>query len=260
MTIEFTEPLLRALEAQRHSATAVTKRARFLDMLGASPGERMLDVGCGSGSFCRSLAPQVTPGGHVIGVDREAEAIALATRLSAAEASAILTFARADGHDLPFADQSFDAAVCISVLEFCERPSQVLAEVRRVLRPGGRLLVANADEDTRVYNGSDRELGRRITRAIADRGRDPWLARRLASMVRAAGFHLEQEAVLVDLEREFAPESSGHTHAHLWRDHLLRGAGISTQDYDLWLADLEACAQDGSYCYSVVTYAYLVTR
>jgi ubiquinone/menaquinone biosynthesis C-methylase UbiE len=260
MPIEFTEPLLRALEAQRHSAAALTKRARFLDLLDASPGEWILDVGCGSGSFCRAVAPQVLPGGRVIGVDREAEAIDLATRLSAVEAATTLAFNQADGHDLPFDDQSFDAVVCISVLEFCEHPCEVLAEIRRVLRPGGRLLAANADEDTRVYNGHDRELGRRITRAIADRGRDPWLARRLASMLIAAGFHLEQETVLVDVEREFAPESSGYTHAHLWREYLLRGAGILAQDYDLWLTDLEACAQDGSYSYSVVTYAYLATR
>ena len=260
MTIEFTEPLLRAMEAQRHSASALTKQTRFLDMLGASPGEQILDVGCGSGNFCRSLAPQVTPGGGVIGVDREADAIDLATRLSTVEVPSTLNFAQADGNDLPFEDQSFDAVVCISVLEFCEHPSNVLAEMRRVLRPSGRLLVANADEDTRVYNGRDRELGRRITRAIADRGHDPWLARRLASMLIAVGFQLEQEAVLVDLEREFAPESSGYTHAHLWQEHLLRAAGISAQDYDRWLADLEACAEDGSYCYSVVTYAYLATR
>jgi arsenite methyltransferase len=260
MTIEFTEPLLRALEGQRHSATAVTKRTRFLDLLKASPGEQILDVGCGSGNFCRSLASQVTPSGRVIGVDREAAAIDLATRLSSMEAPATLVFAQADGNDLPFDDQSFDAVACISVLEFCEHPPAVLAEMRRVLRPDGRLLVANADEDTRVFNGHDRELGRRITRAIADRGRDPWLARRLASMLIAAGFQLEQEAVLVDLEREFAPGSSGYTHAHVWQEHLVHGAGISAQDYDRWLAELEACAQDGSYCYSVVTYAYLATR
>ena len=258
--IEFTEPLLLALEGQRRSATAVIKRDRYLDLLRASPGERILDLGCGAGGLCRALAALVAPDGRVVGVDRAPAAVDLATRLSAVEDPTILTFACADGHDLPFADQSFDAVVCISVLEFCEDPRQVLAQVRRVLRPGGRLLVANSDEDTRVYNGGDRELGRRIARAIADRGHDPWLGRRLAPLLTAAGFRLEREAALVDLEREYAPGTSGHTHAHLWREYLLGTAGIAAQDYERWLADLAACAHEGSYCYSVVTYACLAVR
>ena len=258
--IEFTEPLLLALEGQRRSATAVTKQDRYLDLLGVSPGERILDVGCGTGGFCRALAPLVAPAGRVVGVDCAQAAVDLAARLSAVEGPAVLTFTRADGHDLPFADESFDAVACISVLEFCEDPRQVLAQVRRVLRPGGRLLVANSDEDTRVYNGRDRELGRRIARAIADRGHDPWLGRRLAPLLTVAGFRVERDIALVDLEREYAPETSGYTHAHLWREYLLRTAGIAAQDYERWLADLAACAQEGSYCYSVVTYACLAVR
>jgi hypothetical protein len=135
-----------------------------------------------------------------------------------------------------------------------------LTEAHRVLRPGGRLLAANADEDTRLYNGHDRELGRRIARAIADRGRDPWLGRRLASLLATASFRLDQEAVLVDLEREYAPECSGYVHAHAWREYLLHGAAIPPVEYERWLDDLAACAQAGAYVYSVMTYAYLAGR
>jgi ubiquinone/menaquinone biosynthesis C-methylase UbiE len=258
--MEFTEPVLLELESQRRSATAVAKRDRFTALLQPAPGERILDIGCGGGAFCRHLAPLVAPGGSVVGIDAAQAAVDVAGRLSALEDRSVLTFARADGHDLPFADASFDAAVCISVLEFCDDPRRVLAEARRVLRPGGRLLVANADEDTRIYNGHDRDLGRRLTRAIADRGKDPWLGRRLAALVTAAGFRPREEAIVVDLEREFAPGTSGYLHAHLWHEHLLRVAGIPAEDYKRWLDDLAACALDGSYCYSVVTYACLATR
>ena len=79
-------------------------------------------------------------------------------------------------------------------------------------------------------------------------------------MLAEAGFHLEEEAVLVDLEREYAAETSGYVLAHFVRDYLLQTAGIPPVDYERWLADLAACAVDGSYCYSVVTYACLATR
>jgi SAM-dependent methyltransferase len=258
--MEFTEPVLLELEAQRRSPASVAKRDRVIDLLQPTPGERILDIGCGGGAFCRRAAPLVAPGGWVVGIDNALAAIDVATRLSALEDRTLLRFVEADAHDLPFATASFDAAVCISVLGFCENPDQVLAEARRVIRPGGRFLVVNSDEDTRVYNGYDLDLGRRVARAIADRSNDPWLGRRVAPMLTAAGFRLDQEAVMVDLEREFVPGTSGYALAHLVRDHLLRTVGIPAADYDRWLADLTTCALDGSYCYNVVTYACLATR
>ena len=258
--MEFTEQVLLELESQRRSAAAVAKRDRLVDLLQPMPGERVLDIGCGGGAFCRHVAPLIAPGGSVVGIDNAPAAVDIARRLSALEDHSLLTFTRADGHDLPFADASFDAAVCVSVLGFCQNPEQVLTEARRVLCPGGRFLVVNSDEDTRVYNGHDRELGRRIARAIADRGLDPWLGRRLAPMLTAAGFQLAQEMALVDLEREYAAGTSGYALAHFVRDYLLQTASIPAEDYERWLADLAACALDGSYCYSVVTYACVVTR
>ena len=258
--MEFTEPVLLAMEAQRRSASAAAKRGRLVGLLRPAAGERVLDIGCGSGAFCREVAPLVAPQGSVVGVDNSPAAVAVANRLSVLEDRTGLDFVEADGHDLPFADASFDAAVCVSVLGFCRDPERVLAEARRVVRPGGRVLVVNSDEDTRVYNGRDRELGRRIARAIADRVRDPWLGRRLPPLLIASGFRLEQEAVLVDLEREFSPETSGHALAHLVRGYLLHEAGIAEEEYGRWLDDLAACAVDGTYCYSVVTYACLATR
>jgi ubiquinone/menaquinone biosynthesis C-methylase UbiE len=258
--IEFDEPLLLALEEQRRSASARAKQERYLALLHAQPGQRVLDLGCGGGGLCRALVPLIAPDGHVIGADASPDAVDLATRLSGGVAVGVLTYVCADGHSLPFADGSFDAALCISVLAFCADPGRVLAELRRVLRPGGCLVLASSDEDTRLYNGHDRALGRRILRAMADRTLDPWAGRRLASLVQSGGFRLLQEDVLVDVERHFSPGTSGYALAHMCRDYLLTQGGIPAEDYARWLAELCACERESSYCYSVTTYAYLAER
>lgn len=258
--IEFDESFLLALEEQRRSASARTKQERYLRLLQPQPGQHVLDLGCGGGEFCWALAPLVAPGGRVIGVDSAPAAVALARRRAVDAMTEGPTFECADGHQLPFADGAFDRAVCISVLAFCEDPGDVLAELRRTLGAGGRLLVVQSDEDTRVYNGHDRDLGRRVMRAIADRGRDPWVARRLGHLLTAAGFHLVEELVLTDVERRFTPNAGGYIVAHAWRDYLVEVAGLPAHEYARWLADLGACAQEGTYCYSVTTYAYVVER
>ncbi len=255
--IEFDGSFLLALEQQRNSQGARVKFEQYLAMLQPRPGEQILDLGCGSGAHCRAMVPSVIPGGSVFGLDVEPDAIRLAKQLSATVTEGTLTFQVADGHRLPFVDGSLDAAVCISVLAFCVNPGRVLSELRRVLRPDGRLLVVNSDEDMRIYNTHDRELGRRVMRAIADRACDPWAGRRLAHLVTSAGFSITQEMVLAEVEREFTPETGGYVFAHAFRSHILSSGTLTGEDYGRWLADLEACQEDGSYCYSVCTFACL---
>jgi ubiquinone/menaquinone biosynthesis C-methylase UbiE len=258
--IEFDEALLLALEDQRRAGAGSPKIERYVKLLGAQPGARILDAGCGSGWLSRALVSHVAPDGHIIGVDVSSSAIDLARKLSAEIQPECLTFERADLQGPAFPEASFDAIACISVLGFSDDPTQVLAQLRRVLRPGGRLLAANSDEDTRIYNSHDLELGRRVMRAIADRGRDPWLGRRLAHMLEAVGFSIVQEQVRTDVERHFEPGTAGYILAHACREYVLSRGDISAEEYDRWLADLRACEWDGAYCYSVTTYAYVAER
>src|SRR5579859_6144156 len=172
--IEFDEPLVEALEDYRAAPAAEAKAQRILSLLHAQSGERILDVGCGGGWLARRMAPVVQPHGQIVAIDRSQAAIDLAIKRSAELLPSTMSFQCANAHALPFVDGEFDAAVCISALAFCEAPERVLGEIRRVLRPGGRLLISSGDEDTRIFNARDRERGRRIERAIADRTWDPW--------------------------------------------------------------------------------------
>jgi len=106
-------------------------RMRVLELAGARPGMRALDLACGPGNLTARLAASVRPDGEVIGIDLAPGMIELA------RASAIpnARFEVMDIEELAFEDESFDVAVCGHGLQFASDLDQALREVRRVLKP-----------------------------------------------------------------------------------------------------------------------------
>ncbi len=112
--------------------------------LGAlAPGERVLDLGSGAGTDSLVAAQMVGRGGHVTGVDMTPEMIAKA-RASAAELGAQnVEFVESEAERLPFADASFDVVISNGVIDLIPDKDAVFAELFRVLRPRGRLQIAD---------------------------------------------------------------------------------------------------------------------
>jgi SAM-dependent methyltransferase len=113
-----------------------------LEILGnmkIAPGSRMLDVGCGAGQIA---IPAARAGANVTGVDIATNLIEQARARAAAEGLAI-HFDEGDAEQLAFPDASFDTVVSLIGAMFAPRPERVAAELVRVCRPGGRIIMAN---------------------------------------------------------------------------------------------------------------------
>lgn len=100
--------------------------------------EWVLDLACGTGELLRRIA-QRTPSTELVGVDLSTSMVDRArAKLSDVPGTQLR---QADSHDLPFADDAFDVALCANTFHYFTHPSVVLAEVHRVLRPDGRLVL-----------------------------------------------------------------------------------------------------------------------
>jgi ubiquinone/menaquinone biosynthesis C-methylase UbiE len=136
---------------RRYSGTAAENYERYFvpaiarpvaaDLLRAAnlqPGERVLDVACGTGMIARLAAEQVGPTGMVFGVDVAPDMIEVA-RATAAPSEPVIEWRQGDAAALPLPDGSFDVVLCqMGLMLFADKPA-VISEIRRVLVAGGRL-------------------------------------------------------------------------------------------------------------------------
>ena len=124
-------------------------RERAADLARVGPGSRVLDVATGTGDLAIELARRVAPGGEVVGSDFS-EAMLARARTKPKPAGAELRFEWGDALELPFADGTFDAAtVGFGARNFSDL-ERGLAEMARVVRPGGRVVVLEFTSPTRA--------------------------------------------------------------------------------------------------------------
>ncbi|MGG2464327.1 methyltransferase domain-containing protein [Streptomyces sp. RGM 3693] len=118
-------------------------KQRMLDELEICAGQTVLDLGCGPGTDLGTLVEATTATGSVLGFDRDQAMVDAARARTAGQP--VVDVRLGDVHDLALPDQSADRARTDRVLQHVADPGLALAEIRRVLRPGGRLVMGEPD-------------------------------------------------------------------------------------------------------------------
>jgi len=222
---------------------------RTFAALEIKPGKQVLDVGCGTGKDVLDMAQLVGESGHVTGVDASQTMIDEAVKRSQ-NSSLPIDFQQADGRQLPFADHSFDCCRADRIFQHLTEPKVVLAEMLRVTKPGGKLLIVDGDHETRVIDTPYKDVTRRFLAFRSDTLQRGSIAHQL--------FAVFKEYSLVDVIVEPMTQITTNyeeINSTMHFDDGIRLAqqyGVVTQEEaDKWIAYVEEAAHKGYFFHSV---------
>ena len=253
--LQFDEAASRRVEATYLTPDVIEQRRIVREALALKPGEDVLDIGSGPGLLVSEMAAQVGPGGSVQGVDPSPSMLTLAKRRELAAGSSPVAFVRGDAAVLPFADESFDAAVTTQVYEYVADIVAAIAEARRVLRPGGRLLVLDTDWGSIVWRSGDDDRMRRVLAAWDEHLVDPHLPRRLTGLLEDAGFSLSHRAAVPLLNAGYDPNTYSAGLIGFIAAFVPGRAGVTEAETAAWTDDLVGLGRD--YFFSLNRYLFL---
>ncbi|GHF54002.1 hypothetical protein GCM10010218_39040 [Streptomyces mashuensis] len=234
--------LVNALHRLRSEPFFVSYKQRLRDLLQAQPGQRLLDVGAGTGDAVREL--EEATGAVAVACDLSR------TMCAEMKHAGVRQVAVADSH-LPFKDAVFDGAWADRVLQHVEDPGRALDEMLRVVRPGGRIVVCDPDTATQALNIEDHRLaskilGLRQTSSI----RHGTFARRVPGLLTACGLldvEVEPRTLLVRDKHTV----DGTMGIRDWADVFADLGSLDRAEAGHFNALLDDAIESGQFLYSV---------
>jgi ubiquinone/menaquinone biosynthesis C-methylase UbiE len=228
-----TDTLIRMLDAADAAPGAAALRERSYELLRPRPGATVVDAGCGAG---RAVAELAGRGFRAIGVDLDPAMLAAARgRFPDIDVRA------ADATDLPLDDGQAHGYRADKVYHILPDPPAALAEARRVLAPGGRVVLLGQDWDTIVIDSDRPDLTRRIVHARADTIPHPRIARAYRNLLLDGGFgDVEvEEHTVVFTDAATLALVTGHA------DAARRTGAIGAEQAEAWVGEQNRRAASG---------------
>lgn len=243
-------PFFQVLDMQAANPTIIAMRRVGLAILQPKPGGRFLDVGSGTGEVARSIAERVSPGGSVIGIDASDVMVQEAIRRTGEGMP--VEFRTGDALALDVAGDSMDGVHCERVLQHVADADRAFAELVRVAKPGGRIVVADTDWDTALLDSVDVAVERRMRQHLSDNFRNGTVGRGLRRMFIEAGLQnvaCEGHVLMFDA---WDPATGTGPPIHKETDAAVEDGALTRAEADQAVAALTAASERGVF-FSAVT-------
>lgn len=237
------EDFIELLDQEAAHEPQIERKRQRHELLGVSPGDRVLDAGCGQGVDVRLLADSVGAQGEVVGVDVSETMLEAARERT--ENFANIRYEQADVTDLPFPDNSFDAVQADGVLAHTDAPEDAMYELTRVTRQGGRVGVTDHDLASNIIETPGGQSLSDLDPEYAVH-KQPLIGRRLFRIAKAAGL----TDIDVEVSAQHVPDFRAAEQAIMigeWLDAMVSAGEITQQDADAWLEGCRQANEDGTF-------------
>jgi len=164
------------------------------------------------------------------------------------------------GLRLPLPSTSFDAAISTQALEYVEDVDAAIAEMYRVLRPGGRVMIVDTDWDSIVWHSADRSRMDRILLAWEPHAPHPRLPRTLAGRLRRAGFRVDAQQVCPLFNPDFDQNTYSNRLVDLIVSYVTSHAEVPVAEASRWAQDIKDAGEEGDYFFSLNRYVFLASK
>ena len=255
--LAFDADVAQRLELHYRTRDLLRRRQLVHAALAAAPGERVLDLGCGPGFYVAELSERVGPTGAVVGIDRSPQVLDLARGRCAASH---VSFHEADATALPVSNASFDAALSVQVFEYLEEPTVGLAELHRVLRPGGRVVLWDVDWGTVSWFSRDPARMRRVLDAWDQHLAHRSLPQTLAARLRESGFDDIRCDGHVFASTELVPDAYAGLVFEFVERYVRGDSHVEPSTIDAWAAEQHTLHQRGEFFFTCTQFCFSAKR
>lgn len=222
----------------------VSRRLAVFDALMPQAGMHVLDVGCGSGHLIGDIARAVGHSGRAVGIDVSDDQLSVARERCAD--IPVIELLNADVCSLPMEDGCFECVSSIQTLEYVPDIQRALSEIRRVLRPGGRVAFVSVLWDAFRFHGAEAELNGQITDAFRAHCYHQMLPAEMPHYMMRAGLGGASQRVLAFLNQTLHENCLAH-----WVSKIVAAfavsQGMSEEDAREWLEQLEQADKEGRF-------------
>jgi len=247
--LTFNAKTAKLLENAYQGADFTRRRRASFDALAPEPGDTIADIGCGNGMLTLELARTVGDDGRIIGIDPSED-------MRNAAVARCSDWDNVTCHDgtatrIPLDDTSVDKAVSLQVFEYLDDLPAAVADIHRILRPGGRLVIGDMHWDTITWFSDDTDRMNKMIEAWDGHLVERCIPAVLPPLLRAGGFAVDAVLPVPFSATVLHPDGLANMMIHLMEPYVVNKGLVSTEDARAWAEEQQALSDAGQFFFSI---------